>query len=525
MKYLKFLIIILSINTISIYAQQPNIVYILVDDLGVGDISALNNEGKIKTPNIDQLTKEGMTFTDAHSGASVCTPTRYGLLTGRYAWRTTLKSRVVNSYANCLIPKERATVASLAKKNGYNTAMIGKWHLGLNWQSKTGNNVSKNLNEGVEEFVDFSKKITLGPNELGFDYWYGTGASWDFPPYAFIENNLLLENEKLVATDDDYTPSIYPKALEEKMKATKDQKTLKKLKNSYPINSWRKGVQLPEITKEHGLTIVANKAANYINHYNSKKPLFLYIPLTAPHTPVSPTEKFKGSSKCGIYGDFVQELDFYVGKIINSLKEKGMYENTLLIFTADNGASLKAIPMAEQKKYNHSPSGIYSGYKARLTEGGHRVPFIATWPKVIAKNSTCDSLISLNDLYATMADLFNNKITDNEAEDSFSMLWALKGKSISDNEKRTVDFHHSFAGDFAFRKGTWKADFKTSKLFNLDDDIKETNNLKSKYPEKYEELRALASSYIFNGRTTQGEKQSNEGPKVWKQIKNWAIIK
>jgi len=501
---------------------KPNIVYILADDLGVGDISYLNSESKISTPNIDKIAKNGMYFSDAHSSASVCTPTRYGLLTGRYSWRTNLKEHVLNSYAACLIGENQETVAKLARRNGYTTAMIGKWHLGLNWQGKEGKEVATSLKKGTEENVDFSKPITFGPNEAGFDYWYGTAASWDFPPYGFIENNLLTNHETIRKVSDNYAKSTITPEIQSRIDTAKgNAKDIKKILNDYPKAAWRTGVVTEGITKESALSAIADKAVDYIENYKNEQPLFLYVPLTAPHTPVSPGEKFIGKSNCGLYGDFVQEMDYYIGKIADVLKSKGMWENTLFVFTADNGASLKAIPPAIQKKYNHSPSYIYSGFKAKVEEGGHRVPFIVSWPNVVKKGTSSDALISLNDLYATMAQMFEEDINTESAPDSYSMLWALLGKDKSELAQRNFEFHHTFPGRFGFRYENWKLDLHKGKMFDLSKDIKEKNNVRARNEELYNKLVKIASDYIRNGRSTEGEQLKNDGSDMWPQIESW----
>ena len=510
---MKFLTLLLF-SGLTCWAQKPNIVYILADDMGVGDVSCLNAESKIQTPALDTLASEGRIFTDAHSGSSVCTPTRYSLLTGRHAWRTTLKERVLNAYSPCLIPKGRDTVASLLKRNGYKTAMIGKWHLGLDWTPKAGIKEIKS-----EEDVDFTKPLSHGPLDLGFDYWYGPAASWDMAPYAFMKNRMIASQD-LVPTDP--KTEHYPRPqeyLDAQAKGLKG-KELNDIMKKYPKAAWRKGLMQKGMKATDAMPLITDGAVQYIHEQSSDKPFFLYMPLTAPHTPVTPSEKWRGKSSAGSYGDFVLEVDWSLGEVVKALKEKGLFENTLLIFTADNGASLKAIPQFIVDKYQHNPHYIYAGAKGRTLEGGHRVPFIASWPQAVKAGSKCNSPVSLNDLYATCAEILEEKIADDNAEDSFSILAELKGENPKVEERILI--HQSFPGDLAIRVGDWKLSYlntpnKTA-LINLAEDIKEENNLIKYNPEKAEELKKIFAKVIREGRSTPGTTQSNEGPEIWKQI-------
>ena len=492
--------------------KLPNIVIVLADDMGQGDLSCYNPDSKIPTPNVDKLASEGTIFTDAHSGASVCTPTRYGIMTGRYCWRTKLKGKVLNGYDPCLIPEQRETIASMLKKSGYETALIGKWHLGLNWTTKENEEITgvKNDLAESEKKIDFSKPIKLGPHNLGFNYFYGVAASWDFPPYIFIENDRLVEAPTRTAGGwVGEIPEGYTK------------ENIIKHKKEVPIAIWRTGVAA-SFNPQDALRLITEKSVDYIENYNSPKPLFLLVSYTAPHTPIVPRDEFRGKSQCGIYGDFCVELDDGVGKIANALKEKGLFDNTIFIYTADNGTSVKGLPVSYQKKYHHSPSYIYKGYKGRLDEGGHRVPFVAVWPGHTPPGSTNKSLIDLNDLYATFAQLAGGKINDNTAEDSRSFLPALNGKQL-DNDDRVV-VHSDFAGFFGIRKGDWKLtfprDLKKQALYNLKDDPGEKHNLAAEYPDKIKELTGLLTKIVEEGRSTTGKPQQNDGPERWEQL-NW----
>lgn len=467
--------------------DYPNIIYILADDMGYGDVSALNKNSKIRTKYIDQMAAEGMSFTDAHSGSSVCTPTRYGILTGRYAWRSNLKKGVTWSYDTPVIDVNRMTVGDLLKASGYHTAAIGKWHLGLDW-SING------------EKVDLLGPIQNGPNELGFDYFYGIAASLDIPPYIYIE-------------DDQATAT-----------------SIDTVEKNDGMGFWRRGPIGDDFVFEDVLPHLTQKAVSYISEQaENENPFFLYFPLPAPHTPILPTDAFKGKSGTNAYGDFVLMVDDVVGQIMATLDDKSISENTLIIFTSDNGCS----PMAnfsELAELGHNPSHVYRGHKADIFDGGHRVPFIARWPNKIQLKQKSDEIICLTDLMATCASIVNEKLPDDAGEDSYNILPIFAGEKLM-NPVREAVVHHSEHGDFAIRQGKWKLNFcpgsggwsyprpKVAKtldippiqLYDLDSDPSESNNLAGKYPEKINQLTALMTEYIVKGRSTSGTPQQNEG--------------
>ncbi len=489
--------------------SKPNIIYILTDDLGYGDVSSFNKEGKIKTPNIDQLATDGMKFTDAHTSSSVCTPTRYGILTGRYNWRSRLKEYVLNGTSKALIPNSRTTVASLLKNNGYQTAFIGKWHLGWDWHLNKPITDESLENENFET-IDFSKPVKNNPNDLGFTYSYGFSGSLDMGPYVYVENRM----------------------------ATQIPYSLSENKDKYAF--WRKGPISSDFVHEESTPHFVNKAIQYIDQSSkNKNPFFIYLPLPAPHTPILPTSEWKGKSGLNLYGDYVIMLDFYIGQIIKAVADAGIEKNTLIIFTSDNGCSTTANYKVLLEK-GHNPSSIYRGTKADLFEGGHRVPFIAKWPDKIKKGSVSNQTICTTDFMATCAEIVNYKLKDNEGEDSFSMM------SLFTNKKRNKSFreatvHHSINGSFAIRKGDWKlilcpdsggwsypnpkkdqkiiATLPRVQLYNLKDDISETKNLEAANPEKVKELKSLLLKYIDDGRTTKGKPQENDAINFkWKQL-------
>ncbi len=505
-----------ALNT---FARQPNIVFILADDMGVGDVAALNPAAKVSTPSLDALVAAGMHFTDAHTSASVCTPTRYGLMTGRYSWRSPLKERVLSGYDPCLISKDRKTVAAMLKEQGYNTAMIGKWHLGITWTKKDGSvfTTVKSDEKGMEDQIDFSAPIQLGPHELGFDYFFGTAASWDMPPYAFIENDHLQYSELVPYTGAPLVAD--PPELEKAKKSGASKDELKKIADNYPKATWRSGVHEKGLKASDALPEITKRASGYITDYAGSKPFFLYVPLTAPHTPVVPNEPFRDKSHAGTYGDFVQEVDWAVGEVVKALKASGKYENTLLIFATDNGYSPKAFPDAQKEKYDHNPSYIYNGRKGRLTEGGHRVPFIVSWPGVVKPGTQSDRVICLTDFFATCAEITGATIADNTAEDSVSFLPVLKGNIAP---PRDTLVSRDFGGYLAIRKGDWKLCFSKNpnawKLYNLADDIGEQNNLYKSNPETVGMLKATLTKIVRDGRSTPGAKQQNDGPEWWKQL-------
>lgn len=486
--------------------KKPNIVFILADDLGYGDVSCYNENSKISTPNIDNVASGGVMFTDAHTSSAVCTPTRYGILTGRYNWRSTLKSGVLSGYSKALIQPDRATVASFLKDNGYTTGYIGKWHLGWDWAIVAEDEKPRdNLNAKPE--IDYSKPVSNGPADRGFDYSYGFCGSLDMAPYVWVENGM---------------PTMVP------------QKTTV---NKGGQDFWREGPTADDFEHEQVLPHITEKAEAFIQeNANKEKPFFLYFPLSAPHTPILPTAEFQGKSGLdNPYGDFVLMVDWVVGEITKTLEEQGIADNTLLVFTSDNGCSPKA-DYAQLATKDHDPSYIFRGHKADIYEGGHRVPYIVRWPEKV-KPGKSEQLICTTDLFATAADVIGAELQDNMAEDSYSFLAALNVPS--DAPERESIVHHSINGSFAYRKGDWKACFcpgsggwsdpkPNSKgidllppvqLFNLADDITEEHNLQAEHPEIVEKFRAELTAIVNNGRSTEGEKQANEGTDNWPQLK------
>ena len=473
--------------------ESPNIVFILADDLGYGDISAFNENSKIHTENIDKLSEHGIKFTDAHSNSSVSTPSRYGILTGRYAFRTSLKSEVLSGFSAPLIDVDRSTMATMLSKQGYHTACIGKWHLGWDWAYDD------------KKQVDFSKPISNGPTTRGFDYFYGIAASLDMSPYVYVENDKV---------------TALPNRIAEKYDG---------------ILLQRHGPQGADFEHADCLPNFSQRALDYITEQSrSENPFFLYLPLTAPHTPILPSQEFQGKSGLSPYGDFVLMIDYLVGEIVSTLKANNQYENTIIVFTSDNGCAPYA-DITGMEKSGHFPSYIYRGAKADLFDGGHRIPVVMSWGNRFSHQVVSD-LFSLTDFYATFAEITGYKVKDSEAEDSFSIWKFLNGKG---KFKRKDLIHQSVDGSFSLRTPEWKLLFcphsggwsfprKNDKiipelplvqLYNMTSDVIESQNVEEQYPELVKKYTQTIRQYIVNGRSTPGKKQDNDSGKNWEQIK------
>ena len=477
-----------------LYAQQtqskllPNIVYILADDLGYGDVSVNNPESKINTPYIDGLAKQGMRFTDAHTTSSVCTPSRYSILTGRYPWRSRLPVGVLRGYSRTLIEKGQPTVASLLKTSAYRTGVVGKWHLGLDWVPKEANKDSiKNnlygiLDEMNPDHIDFTKAPVQGPRTQGFDYSFILPASLDMPPYCYLENDKLTE-----------LPTSHTDG--------------NKLESGYTGPFWRAGLIAPSFDFYNVLPLFTTKATDFIKRESKEKtPFFLYFPMPAPHTPWVPTQNYIGKSKAGEYGDYVQMVDDAVGTVLHTLDSLGLSKNTLVIFSSDNGPYWRENFV---KQFNHKAAGPFRGMKGDAFEGGHRVPFIVRYPGKIEAGSVSKATTTLANLLATCSELLGNHSAKFETEDSYSILPVLIGKTKDVAEQPAV-VHSSSKGFYAIRKGSWKLianlgsggmtvpaeikakpDEPVGQLFNLENDIHEDHNVYSQYPDKVTELTEM----------------------------------
>ena len=505
MNRILFAFIALCVASSSFAAEnaRPNIIYILADDMGYGDVAALNKEGKIKTPHLDRLAREGMIFTDAHSSSAVCTPTRYGVLTGRYNWRTKLQSGVLGGYSRPLIAPDRMTVASLLKQHGYRTACIGKWHLGMDWPLKEGGAADDkgNFADGYGDAwkVDYKKPIQNGPNDVGFDYYFGISASLDMPPYLFIRDRLVTKEPTL-------DRELWPR----RKGPSREDFNLEDV--------------LPALARET-VKVIDEGAADAKPDAKSRKPLFIYMPLNSPHTPFVPNKEWKGKSGINEYADFMMETDAAIGQVLEALDRNGLTENTLIIFTSDNGCSPQA-NFGELAKHGHNPNYVLRGHKADIFDGGHRVPFIARWPGKIKPGSTSDQIVCLTDLMATCADILGVKLPDNAGEDSVSLVPAFTGKSGTQHE---AVVHHSINGSFSIRQGKWKLilapdsggwsaprpgraakDSPAMQLYNMTSDIGEQKNVIDAHPDIAQDLAKLLERFVQQGRSTPGATQKND---------------
>lgn len=485
-------------SSITITAQEkPNVVIILADDMGYGDVSAFNPNSKFRTPNIDSIGRNGIIFTDAHSTASVSTPSRYGIITGQYAFRTFLKSGNLNGWSPPLIKEGRRTIGNMFQDNGYNTACIGKWHLGWNWVFD-GNPEDEN--------VDFSKAVSNGVKDKGFDYSFCLPASLDMPPYVFVENGV---------------PTAVPDRIEKERKG---------------IQLLREGPIASNLTPETCLPLLRSRTLNYISsRKDEKKPFFLYVPLTAPHTPILPEERFKGMSGMDEYGDFVLMVDDFVGQVSLALKQAGLSDNTILIFTSDNGPAWSPCKETSEAA-GHSSTYIYRGRKFDLYEGGHRMPLLISWGNRY-KSRKYGGLISLSDFYATFADMFGYRFAYNEAEDSQSFWPVLKSRK--GRSKRTSMAYQSGSGYLAFRSGRWKLIFTPSsggrsfpnlekdkdyimqqpevQLYDIIEDPSEKVNLAENCPNIVRKLSLEMRQLVLSGRSFSGEPVPENYSGPWKQ--------
>ena len=449
----------------------PNIIFIMTDDMGIGDTTVYNRESKVSTPNMEKLAEQGTVFTDAHSPSSMCTPTRYALLTGRYCWRTWLWRGVYGGYNRPLIDKGRMTIASLLKDRGYGTACVGKWHLGMNWGLKEGRRPDED-GDFSQSNIDFSKPITEGPLDRGFDYFFGTsGCTTDDPPMCFIEDNRATVIPSMISPID-------------------------------PANEGRELYMAPGWKHEDADIEFTSKSIQFMeNHVKSRPddPFFLYLPLSVPHIPWYPPDMVKGKSGAGPRGDQVVLADWSLGEIMKALDRLNVTENTLLIFTSDNG------PRAGV--HGHESSWHYRGEKGDLWEGGHRMPFIARWPAKITLGTTCDEVTCFTDMLATFAAITGAELPNNAGEDSFNILPALLGERL-DKPIRDSLFHHN--GQVAFRQGDWKlipgiqgngssAGRGRKALFNLKEDPDEKNNLWEQHPEVVERMTTLLKQQMEQG--------------------------
>ena len=493
----------LALSAVATEVQLPNIVVLYADDLGYGDVQSYNQDrGRIPTPHIDQLARGGMRFTDAHSSSGVCSPSRYTLLTGRYHLRTSLQSGIVGLWGKPLIAMDRLTIGSLAQKKGYRTACIGKWHLGWDWPianealKPMGDSFPKDAH-ATPELLQlwssiFTKPIAGGPTTRGFDIYFGTDVP-NWPPYCFIEKDQTVG-----------IPSAFlaPEQLAKNL-ASRQGPALK---------DWNLEAILPAL-KDRTVQFIIDQA-------KTPEPFLLYLPLTSPHTPLSVSPDWKGRSGLGPYADLVMETDGVVGSVMKALEQNGITDHTVVVFTSDNGCA-HYIDVDQLEAKGHFPSGPLRGYKSDAWEGGHRVPFIVRWPGVVATNSKNHAQVHQADLLATFADIFGVDLKPEEGEDSFSLLPLLKGDTKESPRSNSVSC--SIRVIPSVRQGPWKLILDSGsggwtkgevttdlQLYNLDEDIGETNNLANAFPQKVHQMRKMFETLITQGRSTPGPQQNND---------------
>ena len=472
--------------------DKPSIIFILADDMGYADLSSYGAK-KIKTPNIDRLAKEGILFTDAHTECSTCTPTRYGLLTGRYCFRTWLKYSALSTSAPLLIEEDRVTVASFLKSAGYSTSIVGKWHLGYGreegFEDDRGN-TPPNYWETRGSGPNWNGELKPGPLEVGFDYSYVIPVANSFPPYVIVENHHVA--------------------------GLRADSPIGKLESKN--NGKMEGGEGARWKDEELVDMLTSKAASQLEGFaREEKPFFLLYTPHQPHWPHRPNARFKGTSQVGAYGDVIQELDWSVGEILKTLDRLGLSDNTLIGFSSDNGPDGAGHP-----RHGHWPRGrVMRGGKGGLMEGSHRVPFLARWPGRIKPGTRSAETISLTDMLATFAAIIGKELPSGAGPDSYNVLPALLGKKLPDPDRPLVMLSGGI-GALSIRAGKWKlidgqgncgyAHFVSGKpkalfangkpmpgpnpgdppaqLYNLKEDLGETNNLYTQHPEVVYRLKA-----------------------------------
>ena len=466
--------------------DRPNIVILYADDMGVADVSYGNPKAKIQTPHLDKLASQGMTFTDGHSSSGICTPSRFALLTGQHHWRRF--HGIVGAFGGTVFEPDDFTIAKMFKQKGYSTGCFGKWHLGWNFDAIRKPCAKKG--DPHAESYDWTKRFPDGPLDQGFDYYFGDGTI-NFPPYCWIEGDRFVT-----------TPT-------------------KPVIKSRPLagsGSFRPGPMAESWNPFDILPTITQKTVEWIAKQKKEQPFFAYLAFNSPHYPIVPNKEYHGKSKAGYYGDFVIETDGMVGKVMQALQEHGFSDNTLVIFSADNGAETHAFERLE--KFDQWSSGKYRGLKRDIYEGGHRVPFIVKWPGRVKKGVRSDEVVSQVDLASTFAKIIDYPLAKTEAIDSYNLLPVLAGKKYS-KPLRVATVQNTSAKKFALRQGDWvlinaptgaakkeQHDYlnhfglepygKENKglLFNLKNDPRQSNNLYSQYPSKVKKMRALLESYL-----------------------------
>lgn len=476
---------------------HPNVLFILADDLGYGDLSCYGAT-KVSTPNIDRLAAEGRKFTDAHSPSSVCTPTRYNLLTGRYAWRTWLGGSTVWSNDPLLVDPDRYTLADLFQEQGYVTACIGKWHLGFGQPGTVG----------WDDILgpDYNRDLKPGPLELGFDYFWGFPHVGQFPHF-------LVENRRVIGLDPADPIRITPDK-----RPGFELDYLNRPRSGLAAALGWEGGESTRYEHEDLSDKLTTRAVQWLDDYEDEKPFFLYLAHRNIHGPLIPAPRFEGTSEIGVYGDFLNEFDWSIGQVLEALERNGFSKDTLVIFTSDNGGVLEYRPIDFPEIEGHRINGPLRGQKTGVYEGGVRVPLIARWPsKIPAGSEDTESLIALTDTFATFAEFFGKALPENAAEDSFSFLGALmdREQSMPKRESLVMD---SYREMMAIRRGPWKLilgqtgggaraikkhdpEKPPGQLYHLGDDLAESDNRFEAEPELVKELTEELRQIQENGRS------------------------
>ncbi|MGZ0170554.1 MAG: sulfatase family protein [Planctomycetales bacterium] len=475
---------------------------ILADDMGYGDVGVLNKGSKIPTPHLDRLARESLIFTDAHSAGSYCVPSRYGLLTGRYMWRTRLGSGGnLANLAGTLIAPDRKTLADVLHDAGYYTGLVGKWHQGIDWKLRDESAreiIQDHPNYQDFQNIDFASPVLKGPRDYGFDHSFGTAGSAEMNPSTFIQNNRA---------------TIVP--------TLSSQEARKKYGEWFGRDD---NIIAKGYTMDRLVPTLSKKACEFVEtatRTRPKQPFFLYYAMTTPHNPIVPNREFAGTSRAGTYGDFVVELDDHVGRLLRKIAELGIDENTIVIFTSDNGPVNRTKGYrarwvrGDTGIYGHNSNGPFSGWKAGLREGGHRVPFFIRWPEKIKPGGSCPTTILFNDVLPTLAEMLNTKLDKHTAEDGQSFFKALTGEASPESFHEAIVHNHS-NGTFAIRKGAFKLTVNGPKtiaqvlddgfpttfvLHDLNKDVEETTDISIDHPTMVKEMHALLKTYVREGKS------------------------
>ncbi|MAR13753.1 MAG: arylsulfatase [Blastopirellula sp.] len=482
-------------------ASRPNLVLIMADDMGYGDASCLNPAAKFRTPHIDRLAREGVSFTDGHCSDTVCTPSRYGLLTGRYSWRTTLKRGVFGAEKPCLIADTRWTLASLLRTRGYQTGMVGKWHLGMDFPGEVGHR-------------DWTQPTRDMPLDKGFDYYYGIPASMNYGVLAWFEGRHAKVPPTLYTAKKPNALAIADYRIKPPYQDTAEDTE---------IVLGKPGMEVaPDFVDSECLTRFTDQAIAWLKRASSDpegRPFFLYLPYTSPHKPVIPIKPFRGQGEAGAYGEFMIETDHHVGRVLDFLDQAKLTENTLVVFTSDNGPETT---WKERKaRFQHASNGPYRDGKRSVYEGGHRVPFIVRWPAGIRQpGRVWEGTVCQTDLLATLAEITGVPLPENAGEDSQSFAVALQNPDAPSPTRKPL-MHHAANGRFAIRSGEWKLILpfgkQSAELYHLASDPAERRNVLAQQPNIARQLEQQATEIVCSGRTTAGKPQTND-------TEHWAAL-